>query len=83
MQIFLKFELNQLKNKIWGDILFLNWLIQHEILHDIIFFCHINSSAWYFSDFELNYLSFRFWIGMWMCAQLLIVVMFDLSALVR
>ncbi|CAD5122593.1 DgyrCDS11005 [Dimorphilus gyrociliatus] len=31
----------------------------------------------------LHYLSFRFWIGLWSCLFLLIIVMFDLSALVR
>lgn len=32
---------------------------------------------------EINYLTFRFWIGMWMCLMLLLMVAFDLSALVR
>ena len=32
---------------------------------------------------EWNYLSFRFWIGIWMAGILLIMVAFDLSALVR
>ena len=31
----------------------------------------------------LHYMAFRFWIGMWMCVLLLIMVAFDLSALVR
>lgn len=35
------------------------------------------------SDHHLNYLCFRFWIGMWMCLALLLMVAFDLSALVR
>ena len=30
-----------------------------------------------------NYLTFRFWIGIWMAFALFIMVMFDLSALVR
>ncbi|XP_064646373.1 sodium bicarbonate cotransporter 3-like isoform X2 [Lineus longissimus] len=34
-------------------------------------------------DNGLNYLSFRWWIGLWSCIFLLIIVMFDLSALVR
>ncbi|ELU05030.1 hypothetical protein CAPTEDRAFT_177933 [Capitella teleta] len=32
---------------------------------------------------DWDFLSFRFWIGMWCCFILLIIVMFDLSALVR
>ena len=35
------------------------------------------------SDNDWNYLEFRFWIGMWMCSFLMIIVAFDLSALVR
>ena len=35
------------------------------------------------SDNGWHYLEFRFWIGMWMCLFLLIMVAFDLSALVR
>jgi HCO3- transporter family len=31
----------------------------------------------------LDYLCFRFWIGMWICLALLIMVAFDLSSLVR
>lgn len=31
----------------------------------------------------INYLAFRFWIGMWVCLILLLMVAFDLSALVR
>jgi hypothetical protein len=37
----------------------------------------------YFRDNNLGYLEFRFWIGMWLCFLLLIMVAFDLSALVR
>lgn len=32
---------------------------------------------------EWNYLSLRFWIGLWSCLILLIIVAFDLSALVK
>jgi len=32
---------------------------------------------------DWNYLEFRFWIGMWMCLWLLLMVVFDLSSLVR
>ena len=35
-----------------------------------------------YSTNEWDYLSFRFWIGIWMAAILLIMVAFDLSALV-
>jgi hypothetical protein len=31
----------------------------------------------------LDYLGLRFWIGLWMCLMLLIIVALDLSALVR
>ena len=34
-------------------------------------------------DQGLQYLTFRFWIGMWLCLLLLLMVAFDLSALVR
>ena len=37
----------------------------------------------FYSDNGFNYLAFRFWIGLWVCAILLIIVAFDLSALVR
>lgn len=37
----------------------------------------------FFSDNELDFLPFRFWIGMWTAFILLIIVAFDLSALVR
>ena len=36
-----------------------------------------------FSDFGLDYLGFRFYIGLWVMLILIIIVMFDLSALVR
>ena len=39
--------------------------------------------VFFVSDQQLNYLCFRFWIGMWVCLALLILVAFDLSALVR
>ncbi|CAD5120156.1 DgyrCDS8731 [Dimorphilus gyrociliatus] len=32
---------------------------------------------------DLNYLSLRFWIGLWACLILLLIVAFDLSALVK
>ena len=37
----------------------------------------------YFSDHGMDYLGFRFWIGVWVSLALLIIVAFDLSALVR
>lgn len=36
-----------------------------------------------FRKMAINYLAFRFWIGMWICLILLLMVAFDLSALVR
>ena len=37
----------------------------------------------FFSDYNLNYLSLRVWIGLWISLVLLVMVAFDLSALVR
>lgn len=37
----------------------------------------------YDRDNGLNYLGLRFWIGLWMCLILLVIVAMDLSALVR
>lgn len=39
--------------------------------------------AFIIRQWGLDFLAFRFWIGLWSCLFLLIVVMFDLSALVR
>ena len=45
----------------------------------VILFMHIINS---FRSREWNYLSFRFWIGMWIAAILLIFVAVDASVLV-
>ncbi|CAD5115761.1 DgyrCDS4706 [Dimorphilus gyrociliatus] len=34
-------------------------------------------------EWNWNYLSFRFWIGLWCCAIIIVIVAFDLSFLVR
>jgi len=36
-----------------------------------------------FSDNGMHFLSFRFWIGLWVTIILLVIVAFDLSFLVR
>lgn len=36
-----------------------------------------------YSDNGLDFLSFRFWIGLWVTVILLVIVAFDLSFLVR
>lgn len=34
-------------------------------------------------DNDINFLTFRFWVGIWVMAILIVIVAFDLSALVR
>ncbi len=44
------------------------------------------SNIWnilYFSDNHLDFLSFRFWIGAWVSLILVVIIAFDLSALVQ
>ena len=38
---------------------------------------------WICRDYHMHYLGLRFWIGMWVAFILLLIVAFDLSALVR
>lgn len=56
---------------------------EHCHLHVLIvlIYDHICCSA--FSDSGWDYLSFRLWTGLWISLALMIMVMFDLSALVR
>lgn len=38
---------------------------------------------WLFRENNIDFMSFRFWIGIWVMVALLVIVAFDLSALVR